>query len=204
MDVNSVIAVVTANSIVLAILAFLTKSIITHWLNKDVEAFKSQLAQDAAKSISSYQSALEKERIRLQISYGGIFEKQANVIVELFRLVTELEKTINDATFNSSDQCDYYDEFIDAWRALVHYYDENRVLLPESVDVVMTNFHRNVAKGVQTYRSAEKYISRANISNEQIDKMFSRQDRALADLEQIPILKKELTEKLRSIIGVAG
>ena len=53
-----------------------------------MEPFKSKLAQDAAESISSYQSDLEKERIRLQISYGGIFEKQASVIVELFRLVT--------------------------------------------------------------------------------------------------------------------
>lgn len=204
MDINTVIAIISANSIVLAILAFLAKSIINHFLTKDVALFKSQLAKDASESMSAYQSELEKERIRLQISYGGIFEKQAKVIVELFRLITALEKTVPDATFSESPEDIYYDDFIRAWRDLVQYYDENRVLLPESVDDLISHFNRNAKIGVDGYRSTENQISRSNISDAELEKILSRQDRALVNLDEIPNLKMKLTEKFRSIIGVVS
>jgi len=200
MDIYSIIGIVSANTIVLAILAFLAKSIITHWLNKDVAKFKIEVEQKAKESISSYQSELEKERIRLQVSYAGIFEKQANVIIELYKLLVKFDDSVDFATYSDGD--DDYKIFLDNWRSLVIHFEENRILIPESVDVFIENFHRNVFSGVDGYRRLERQINKQYGNEEQREKLFDRQDKINGELDKIPALKKELSNKLRGIIGI--
>ena len=62
---EAIIASVAANAVVLGVLAFLFKSLVSNLLDKDITRYKDDLA---------------KENLRLQISYGGIF-----VVVKYFR-----------------------------------------------------------------------------------------------------------------------
>lgn len=73
--VEVVLASLLSNAIVLGVIGYLSKSMFTHFLNRDIERFKSEILADASKQIESYKSKLEIERNRLQISYGGIFQR---------------------------------------------------------------------------------------------------------------------------------
>ena len=199
---EAILGAIAANALVLGILGYLFKSILSHWLDKDVSKFKLEIEGDAKTTIANYQSELEKERIRLQISYGGIFEKQANVILELFTLSVEFEKQVQSATHTAVNKGQEYEQFIECWRNLVGFYEKHKILLPESIEEIFEKFSNGTFWSVEDYRRAEQRISRQNITNEQLDRLFLKQDKALADLDQLPALKKELTSKLRSLVGV--
>ncbi len=197
---DEVIKVIATNTIVLGILAFLFRSIIGHWLDKDISTFKSKVESNAKEAIASYQSELEKERIRLQIQYGGIFEKQAEAILELYRLIVAFEKSINDATFNE-DEGKSYKQFINHFQAMTNFYDDNQVLFPEVIENQFKDFHNTALFATGDYRSSEKRLSRSHITEKQFNNIFAKQDKALEELKQIPIIKKELTLLLRKTIG---
>jgi hypothetical protein len=199
---EAILGSIAANALVLGILGYLLKSILSHWLDKDISKFKLEIEENANKVIASYQSELEKERIRLQISYGGIFEKQANAILELFTLAVEFEKSVQSATHVADNKSQAYGQFIECWRNLVGFYEVHKILMPESIEEIFEKFSNGTFWSVEDYRRAEQRISRHKITNDDLDKLFSRQDKALADLDQLPVLKKELTSRLRSLVGV--
>jgi hypothetical protein len=66
-EFNVLLTALGANALVLGVLGYLFKSIITHFLNKDVETFKSTLQSDVTQQVEKYRSELEIERTRLQI-----------------------------------------------------------------------------------------------------------------------------------------
>ena len=81
-----------SNSFVLIVLGFLSKKLIKHFLDKDISKFKSEIQFKATQEIESYKSNLEKERARLQISYGGIFERQAEAILAIYQNLLLLDR----------------------------------------------------------------------------------------------------------------
>ena len=200
---EEVIKAIVENTLALGILAFLCKSIIKHWLDKDVKDFKNKIELEAKQTLSQYQSELEKERIRLQIQYGGIFEKQAEAILEFYKLIVVFQKTINDAMFRS-DHDESYEDFLEKWRELIKYYDDHQILLPESIEKIFGDFHRTAFFSATDYRRAEYRINRQHITDKQLDRMFAKQDKALADIEQIPKLQDELKKCLRHAIGTVS
>ncbi len=197
---DEIIKAIATNTITLGILAYLFRSIIRHWLDKDISSFKSKVESNAKEAIASYQSELEKERIRLQIQYGGIFEKQAEAILELYRLIVAFEKSINDATFRE-DEGKSYEQFISHLCALTDFYDDNQILFPEIIENLFDEFHKTAFFATGNYRRSEQRLSRIYITEKQFDNIFAQQDRALDELKQLPILKKELTLCLRKTIG---
>jgi hypothetical protein len=200
---EEIIKAIVENTLAFGILAFLCKSIIKYWLDKDVKGFKNKIELEAKQTLSQYQSELEKERIRLQIQYGGIFEKQAEVILEFYKLIVVFQKTINDAMFRS-DHEESYNEFLEKWRELINFFEEHQILLPESIEKIFGDFHKMAFYGTTDYRKIEQRIERQNVTNEQLERMFKKQDKALADIEQIPKLQEELKKCLRFAIGTVS
>ena len=59
-------------------------------LDKAQALYASELKADSDKKLEAYKASLEKETIRLQVSYGGIYEKQATAINSLYQGLIEL------------------------------------------------------------------------------------------------------------------
>lgn len=198
-----ILAAITANTLIVGVFAFLFKSIVNHRLDKDITTFKNNLEHQAELQLSNYQSRLEEERIKLQISYGGIFEKQAEIIIELFKMINKVEDSMREGIYAESNRSEEYRLFMDSWRGFSSYFETNKILLPESLEYSLEEFKSKVITNVFKFRSAEIQINRGNLTQKQFDKTFENRDDA-EDMIQtiIPGLKKELTNKLRSLIGV--
>lgn len=111
-----IIAAIISNAVALGALGFLFKSLIGHFLDKD---------------ISSYKAKLDAENLKLQIAYGGIFEKQANAILELYSKLLSLELGANPTSLSTPQQ---WNEYKDSIRAVANFYHEQRVMIPQSLD----------------------------------------------------------------------
>ena len=200
---ESVITAVLANGIALTVLGYLLKSLLGQYLSKDVAAFQARLEEKSNSTLEAYRAGLEKERIKLQIAYGGIFEKQANTILELFKLLSRLERQMELAVHAESEGKEY-SKFIEVWKTLIETYEENKILLTSEIETGFNNIVRSIFSSVQDYKLADDRIQNFGhrLSEQQFDKLFDRQDKALEVMKQIPALKHDLVTKLRQIIGI--
>lgn len=201
--IEIIFGAIAANAIVIAVLGFLARTIIKHFLSKDIERFKSNLESEAKSEIESYRSNLEKERIRLQISYSGIFEKQASVIIEMYKLILDFENKIWSVMTPMADRNELYGAFIESYRALLNYYEINRILLPKTLEDDFENFLKKMYLAVNKHKRAEDQLNRGYMLQEaDFDKLFQQQDQANEIIDKLPAYRRDLTDKLRSLIGV--
>ncbi|MDD2271525.1 MAG: hypothetical protein PHP95_15140 [Desulfuromonadaceae bacterium] len=201
--IEIIFGAIAANAIVIATLGFLARTIIKHFLSKDIERFKSNLESEAKSEIESYRSNLEKERIRLQISYSGIFEKQASVIIEMYNLILDFENKIWSVMTPIADRSELYGAFIESYRALLTYYQINRILLPKTLEDDFESFLKKMYLAVNKHKRAEDQLNRGYMLQEaDFDKLFQQQDQANEIIDKLPAYRRDLTDKLRSLIGV--
>lgn len=193
-----------SNALVLVILALLCKSIIKHWLDKDITTFKNKLQADAEKQIHDYKSELEKERIRLQISYGGIFEKQAEKILILYQGLIDIENAIMDAIHGGGDASLRKEEFRREWDKLRQVHIESRVLIPIEIDDEFVKFLGLIFRSVLKLANIDiRLHSGRSLTDAQFDQLYDKQDELYDIFElKIPPLKELLILKMRETLGV--
>lgn len=179
---EAIITSIVGNAVVLAALGFLFKSLISNLLDKD---------------ISQYKDRLEKENVRLQISYGGIFEKQATSIIELYKGLAELERVTYKTIHYSEDPVDKWEWFRESWAAVMNSYDTHRILLPEDIDQDFKNFLDKIFKGVLHYTNSDRrFITIA--TKDDFEKLMEKKEEALKVIEkEISYIKEALIKKIR-------
>jgi hypothetical protein len=202
---ETVIAALGANALVLAALSFLLRSLIGHRFEKDMAEFKRDIELTAHREIEAYKAQLEKERLRLQISYGGIFAKQAQTILDVYKILVALEKAAFDAVYPGESKPEKRQaEFRQSWSAIRTSYDENRILLPQDIDEMLQDFMKKMFSSVFEYTRLEIRTLR-NVPEEEYHRLFDKQDAALKIIESdLPALRERLILNMRRTMGVGG
>ncbi|HAS6332052.1 TPA: hypothetical protein RQJ84_004249 [Vibrio vulnificus] len=127
---QEIITIVASSGVLLGIIAYLLRSIVKHILDKDLKVHETQLQAKADIQIAAFKDNLEKERTRLQVSYGGIFERQADAIIELYGIVLTMEGRLNDGISEPEAREVFHNLVI----KLRTFYHEKRILFPEKLD----------------------------------------------------------------------
>ena len=206
-------------SLPVLIVAYFAKKIITHWLDKDISAYKKALENETASlkqslestanlELEKYKSLLETERLRLQISYGGIFEKQAYAILDIYRALKDLECSaivFIDSAPNKVDESSKL--FLKSWKVAYESYAKNRILLPEQLDALLNKFILDYFMNTHHYTSAKvDLINLSNVqglSDEQLDLIRERRDKAIEIINlEIPKLLNDLVSYMRKTLGI--
>jgi len=191
-----------SNALALMVLAFLSKSIIKHFLDKDISNFKTKIQLKANEQIEAYKSTLEIERLRLQISYGGIFEKQAEAILSLYKNLTELSKDANMAVHGSDTPTNRKILFRKSWDEFTALYYQLKILLPQDLDSKLKEFQEKILNIVFQNARIEQYLGR-NLTDSEYDKFENKQNEIYTVFaEEIPNLEKSLINKMRRVLGV--
>ena len=204
MDVlQFILSEITIGAMVIGATTYIGKTAISHFFERDARAYKSELDEKTAIALASYQATLEIERIRLQITYGGIYEKQAETILDLYRLLTRFERLMNLAAYSGKDSVEY-SEFIEVWEKPMEVYEERQVLLPENVDSQIGDIAKAIFSAVQDIRRAEDRIGKIGhtLSQKQVDALFASQDKAAEIMNRIPELRADLKTHMRKLLGV--
>lgn len=201
---NELLAAVLGNATVIAAIGFLVKSLISRQLDKDTAKYEAELKASTERQLDRYRSELEKERIRLQISYGGIFEKQADAVLELYR---HCVKYRNDAYF-AMDAPDNQLALVDTFRAthiaLYECYEQNRILLSESVDRAVRQFVHDFYVKVPQHQRIQKQYDRVR-TDEAFDRLWARQAALRKSIEEeMPALLEKLVTMMREMLGADG
>ena len=201
---ETIITALGANALVIAALAYLMRSLIGHRLEKDISEFKRTLELTAQREIEAFKAQLEKDRLRLQISYGGIFEKQAGAILELYRNVLALERAASKAVNSGEPIPQRKTAFRDALSKIRRSYHEDRILLPQHIDEMVGHFMDRMFRSVLEVANLEsRDFSR--VTEEEFKKLSEREDKAYEIVEsELPTLRENLIVSMRRTVGVVG
>ncbi|TKF14133.1 hypothetical protein FCV43_19765 [Vibrio genomosp. F6] len=129
---KEVITIVASSSVLLGLVAYLLKSVVKQYLDRDLKVHEAQLQAKADLQLAAFKDNLERERTRIQVSYSGIFERQANVIIELYGIVLALEGRLNDGVSDPEAREEFHNLVI----KMRTYYHEKRILFPEQLDIL--------------------------------------------------------------------
>lgn len=201
---NELLAAALGNATVVAVIGFLVKSIVSHQLDKDTAKYEAELKARTEHQLDRYRAELEKERIRLQISYGGIFENQADAVLALYRLCVRYR---NDAYF-AMDAPDNQLTLVDTFRAthiaLYECYEQNRILLSESVDRAVRQFVHDFYVKVPQHQRIQRQYERVQ-TDEAFDRLWQRQEALRKSIEEeMPALLEQLVAMMREMLGSEG
>ncbi len=75
---------VGGSAILFAALAWVTKSIINHFLSKDIEKFKHRLENKSQKEMMHLQSSLQQYVFEHQVLFSKLHERRANIMAEIY------------------------------------------------------------------------------------------------------------------------
>lgn len=188
------------HTVTLSVLSCLFYMLIKFWLDKETRSFQNNLER----KFERYEHKLEKERIKLQISYGGIFEQQAKALLDMHKSLISLQKEAESTMALPPEDRKERMRFRNIWSDIREKYRENRALLPEEIDISMKEFLEKILKGVNLYNQTERRLCRSPTEEEQ-EKLFDQQDDAIRVIyEEAPELIEKIIVLMRHHIGVAN
>jgi hypothetical protein len=139
------------NVVFLAVVAFLGKGLITHWLDKDIGRFKQQLQHDAATEIERLRGSLQIAATEHSILLSRLQDRRADVIDTLYALLAKAISATASllAVFEPAGALSKDEKSKLAYEANVavrDYCDQKRVWLPaeccEQVDALLEQLRK--------------------------------------------------------------
>lgn len=148
-------------AILVAALAWLSKTLLTAFLSKDLERFKSDLQASSQISVESFKASLQLEAQRHAVTYSALHSKRAELvaelysrIVELYRGVLELSKELGAREARADEYSKSGAQESEPWELLpgIH-------TLSQSEESKATSLHSAYRDFVQFYTEKKIYFS---------------------------------------------
>jgi hypothetical protein len=86
---QQILAAIAIPSALIAALAFLARSIVLHWLGKDIELHKARLSADAQLALERLKGELSKQAFEHQVRFEALHASQVAAIEALYVKLVE-------------------------------------------------------------------------------------------------------------------
>ena len=183
----------------LAVTAWLIRSLIIHRLGKDIEQFKQQLQIDAEKELATLRSTLEIENAKLQIKLSALETRRISFVEELYGLLVAVSSEAD--TFaveplhgDKEELMRKADGFIYTFSEFYEYFEKHEIFVPEDVAFQVKKLHdeyfRN-ALGIRYTEGAEQEKAILEFKNSAVDIFTKSSD-----------IRRKLAKELRKLLGV--
>ncbi|MBI3895592.1 MAG: hypothetical protein HY313_06645 [Acidobacteria bacterium] len=189
-------------TILLGIVAFLARSVIRAWLDKDVEKFKVELKSTSDTAIERLKADLQRAAYEHQVRFSKLHEKRAEVIAQLDKYLAETTWAIEDFVQPFEGEPSRKEKYVPTWNKIVEclrFLDQHRIYLPESLCNKLAKFLTDLRKltiEVGVYESIE------HPTNETLQKKWKILEQAWDSVKQeIPAARRALEQEFRQILG---
>jgi len=88
---ETILISVGGSGVLLALVVFLIRSIIKHFLDKDIAVYQNKLQENSKQQIAEFKHNLEKTALEHKIRFSKLHEERANVIKEIYTRYIEFE-----------------------------------------------------------------------------------------------------------------
>jgi hypothetical protein len=215
---DNVLIVLGGNATVLAVLAFLARSLVQTWLAKDVKRFETNLQSSATSELERLKSDLKakggiaieelKSRLQLatiehQVRFSKLHEARAQIIADLYKRIAEQSVACQRYVYQLTES-NRQERFIELEKGFSDFYlfsETSRIYLPEHVYGLLEKLIstiRNPAVDVFVYGGTDNHANEA--VQEERKRAFVEAFKAFE--AEVPAAKKALEDEFRKLLGV--
>jgi hypothetical protein len=203
MNYQEILASTAIQAILLGALTFLARSIILHWLGKDVESFKTTVNANAQRMIEEFKAQLAKTAREHQVRFESLHNKRAGAIEVLYeKLVRARDSMERLVTSWDARNADDFHAAQGEFARLRLELALKRIYLPEPLCEDLNNcidlmWRPAVAAGVWT-----KVENEAN--RQKAQDAFEKAQAAIDEGGTVPLAIRSLETEFRKALGDAG
>ena len=191
-----------SQAILLVVLAFLIRSLLSHLLSKDLERFQGQLRDDASRAIESFKANLERQAIEHQIRFQRLHEKRAVVIAALHDKLIDAKRATEHLVnqWNEDNQRDF-PEVKSTFHELRLFLERNRLYLTHDLCERINSYINTLwSPAFGSYVWSRRGVTEQNA--EKVVAAFEKAQSAIEPTGPISTILRELEEEFRGILGV--
>jgi len=187
--------------------AWLLKSSLSEWLQRETEAFKTRLKTDADIAIEKLKSSLQIAATEHQVMFSKMHEKRAEVIEAVYTKLTDLHSSAEVFVVTSENNPDserHTEAFATLRSQLIEYFtfvQQHRIFLPAEVCDLLDRPMSQIRKAVHW---AGNFGGKEHIVPAISEKSFEALNKAYQAFNvDIPAAQKVLEDEFRRMLGVA-
>lgn len=131
---GTILAATASQAVLLGVLAVLARSLLSQWLGKDLEAFKTKLNAEAELTLENYKAELSRQTREHHVRFEALHANRVAAIEALY--VTLVETSYVVASFVLAWRPDNREEFFTVRRQVLELrreLDKRRIHLPEDL-----------------------------------------------------------------------
>jgi hypothetical protein len=182
--------------------AWVARSLITHWLTRNATAFESKLKADVGREMESFRNSFQIIAAEQQIRFSNLHQKRAEIVAELYKRLAQVEREANYFVGQLGEERNNEGpNMLERLWDFINFVDENQIYFPNLISVLLESYYSELQRHVvhaHVYgKNKEKLSYQAMLKmNEGFENAFK------AFSEQIPTLRLTLRQEFRAILGV--
>ncbi len=185
------------SGVITGCLATVFKKYIDHQLKLKEQSLLTDLKVQADIEVAVYRTKLEQESLRFNVKTSGVYEKQAEVLMEVYSQLSDLEYLMNVAINQGKPWDEKYDKFKSTYFEVRTYWRRNRILLSDEIDHLIRALLSDAFWAVENYGSGESSFLRGDFEYADTQKQKAEQLK-----QSIPQILELLVTDFRDKIGV--
>jgi hypothetical protein len=202
---ETILATILATGASAVLLAYLSRTLLRSWLDKDLESYKAKLSAEHARGLEQQKTSLARASLERQVRFTRLHERRARIIARVYAKLDQFHLAMREWTRTmrlgqQRDISELRDDALTARTGFVAYYWRHAIWLePEMCDAIndligpqdkpLTDFMSDVnEKGFPNDRkvwlaASEKFAKDVPKARQAIEGRF----RAMLEVERAPV-----------------
>jgi hypothetical protein len=206
---ETVVLTFGGNVALLAVVAWLARSLVGQLIAKDIERFKADLASASTVAAERLKHELQLAAQEHHVLISKLHERRAQVIAETYRLLVEAHWAAQDFVSpmewaGEPDKRQKYATAMNKAAEFYRYFDKNRIYLPHELCERLEYFVRDMRKTVIGF-GVHVRLDEAAMPDHAIEKKHQAWMQASEYFDaELPKARAALEQELRAIIGATA
>ena len=203
---QSITVAILGNATMLAVLGWLSKSLLEKLIQRDSKQFEIELKAKADSAIEHLRNDLQIQTIEHQVRFSRLHEKQATVIAELNGLLVEAlwesESFLSPMEWaGEPNKLEKHKVAMNKLVDLYRYFDKHRIYLPELLCEALELLITQVRSHVINFGTYLAWDDGALQDHTRKEKHEAWMEGWNAIKNQVPTARKKLEDEFRSLLG---
>ncbi len=203
---QTIILVFGGNVALFAVLGYLSKSLLSQLLLKDIEGFKAILKSESEVASQKLRHDLEKASIEHKVRFSKLHEKRAEVIAKLYSLLVQAYWDLSSfvSPIDWAGEPNKQEKYVAAMNSVAdfyRYFDKHRIYLPEALCLQIDEYVQEMRSRAIGFGVYVKYDD-ATITDHAYENKHKAWEQAWEYFQKkVPETKTSLENELRDILG---
>ena len=203
---QTIILALGGNAALLAVLGWLSKSLVSQLLAKDIEGFKVALQSESEAATQKLRHDLEKATIEHQVRFSKLHEQRAQVIAKLYKLLVEAHWKSSSfvSVIDWEGEPNKQEKYNIAMKSVGDFYqffEKQRIYLPEELCEDINELIELMRKQAISFGAHVRFKDDAMSDEALTKKHIAWSDAWRYFDKEFPLAKAALENEFRSILG---